>query len=198
MVEKIYITRSGLIDFVAIEEDLFQLHQYVKKMLKFTSIEYSKAEAQYKESKTAEELDYFGDEKYRWENNTHFLCPAMSLVSLYMLVEKSLKNLCYSFSENSTSWYVEKGVRFKVPKSNKESNIDASLKYLLNTKKFKFTIPQDLEDILERIRVLRNDFAHGDWENVEKTIKRIDVDKCFEAVSDLFFSIEDGMEETAS
>ena len=119
----------------------------------------------------------------------------MSLVSLYMLVEKSLKNLCYSFTENATSWHVKKGVRFKVPKSNKESNIDASLKYLLNTKKFNFIVPQELENILERIRVLRNDFAHGDWANVEQTIKDIDVDECFEAVSELFFSIEDGMDE---
>ena len=73
MVEKIYISRSGLIDFVAIEEDLFQLHEYVKNILKFTKVEYSKAEVQYKKSETAEESDYFGDEKYRWENNTFFL-----------------------------------------------------------------------------------------------------------------------------
>ena len=188
-------SKTGLIDFVAIEEEFIQLQEYVDEILNFTEQKYKiiQNENNSRNFRSAEDFDVYYDEERKWEENVFFIGPSMSLVSLYLFVEKSLKNLCYSFTENSTSWYVEKGVRFKVPKKHDESIIEASLKYLLNTEKFKFKISDDVLKILEKVRVLRNDFSHGDWENVRIIISEINIIGTFSLVGKLFEQIENGM-----
>ena len=47
-------------------------------------------------------------------------------MSLYFLTEKSLKNLCYSFTEGTKHWQVPEGERFKVSQKKNESIVGIS------------------------------------------------------------------------
>lgn len=194
---KYFVSQTGLIDFVVIEEEFDQLHEYLSEVLIFTEqkLKDINITSLRPETLPAEQLDWEWIEKDRWEDNFTFFCPSMTLVSLYLFVEKSLKNLCYSFSEVSNDWKIRKNVRFKVPKKNTESIIEASLSYLLKTKKFKFKVSPEMISILDKTRTLRNNFAHGDWENVREMIDEVEVNYCFRIVGNLFEQIEAGLVE---
>ena len=118
---KYFQSRTGLIDFVAIEEELDQLEDYStqllnfsKQRLKFLNLKYSKKNYDY-----AEEQDIDTDEILKWTESTNFIGPSIFLLSLYFFTEKSLKNLCYSFTEGTKHWQVPMGERFKVSQKKK-------------------------------------------------------------------------------
>ena len=194
---KYFQSRTGLIDFVAIEEELDQLEDYStqllnfsKQRLKFLNLKYSKKNYDY-----AEEQDIDTDEILKWTESTNFIGPSIFLLSLYFFTEKSLKNLCYSFTEGTKHWQVPMGERFKVSQKKNESIVEASIRYLKETKKFNFELNSKTLSLFEEIRILRNNFAHGDWENVQKNLSSIEINDAFKIVADIFVQIEDGMVE---
>ena len=192
---KYFQSKTGLIDFVAIEEELDQLEDYStqllnfsKQRLEFLNLKYSKKNYEY-----AEEDDLDTDEILKWTESTNFIGPSIFLLSLYFLTEKSLKNLCYSFTEGTKHWQVPEGERFKVSQKKNESIVEASIRYLKETKKFNFELNSKTLSLFEEIRILRNNFAHGDWENVQKNLSSIEINDAFKIVADIFVQIEDGM-----
>ena len=192
---KYFQSKTGLIDFVAIEEELDQLEDYStqllnfsKQRLEFLNLKYSKKNYEY-----AEEDDLDTDEILKWTESTNFIGPSIFLLSLYFLTEKSLKNLCYSFTEDTKHWQVPEGERFKVYQKKNESIVEASIRYLKETKKFNFELNSKTLSLFEEIRILRNNFAHGDWENVQKNLSSIEINDAFKIVADIFVQIEDGM-----
>ena len=194
---KYFHSKTGLIDFVAIEEELDQLEDYStqllnfsKQRLEFLNLKYSKKNYEY-----AEEDDLDTDEILKWTESTNFIGPSIFLLSLYFLTEKSLKNLCYSFTEGTKHWQVPEGERFKVSQKKNESIVEASIRYLKETKKFNFELNSKTLSLFEEIRILRNNFAHGDWENVQKNLSSIEINDAFKIVADIFVQIEDGMVE---
>tara|TARA_B100001559_G_C16392882_1_gene572093 strand:- start:442 stop:1032 length:591 start_codon:yes stop_codon:yes gene_type:complete len=194
---KYFQSKTGLIDFVAIEEELDQLEDYStqllnfsKQRLEFLNLKYSKKNYEY-----AEEDDLDTDEILKWTESTNFIGPSIFLLSLYFLTEKSLKNLCYSFTEGTKHWQVPEGERFKVSQKKNESIVEASIRYLKETKKFNFELNSKTLSLFEEIRILRNNFAHGDWENVQKNLSSIEINDAFKIVADIFVQIEDGMVE---
>lgn len=195
---QLFHSESGLIDFVSIEEDLLQLADYSRETLEYTkkkynSIKFDDKEKYLESDLSAEDYDVHFEYVYNWEDNMVFLSPSLVMVSLYLFTEKSLKDLCYSFTPGTKDWRVPVDERFKVPKKHNESIVDASLKYLCSSEKFSFEIDQSYYDIFEKIRLLRNNFAHGDWENVRKILAEISVEQGFKIVSQLFYIIEKGM-----
>ena len=194
---KYFQSKTGLIDFVAIEEELDQLEDYStqllnfsKQRLEFLNLKYSKKNYEY-----AEEDDLDTVEILKWTESTNFIGPSIFLLSLYFLTEKSLKNLCYSFTEGTKHWQVPEGERFKVSQKKNESIVEASIRYLKETKKFNFELNSKTLSLFEEIRILRNNFAHGDWENVQKNLSSIEINDAFKIVADIFVQIEDGMVE---
>ena len=193
--DKLFESSTGLIDFVAIEEEFFQLQDYVTQLQLFT--EQRSATIELIKKRNSDNISSLPvDHDIRWRENAEFLAPAMAVVSLYLFTEKCLKNLCYSFTEGSANWYVEEGVKFKVPKKHTESIIEASLRYLNEQVDFNFSISPDVLELLEQNRILRNDFAHGDWENVKRVIGILDIDVMFRKIALLFEQIENGMIES--
>ena len=197
---KYFQSRTGLIDFVAIEEELDQLEDYStqllnfsKQRLKFLNLKYSKKNYDY-----AEEQDIDTDEILKWTESTNFIGPSIFLLSLYFFTEKSLKNLCYSFTDGTKHWQVPMGERFKVSQKKNESIVEASIRYLKETGKFNFDLNPETLSLFEEIRVLRNNFAHGDWENVHKNLSLIKIDDAFKIVAEIFIQIEEGMSENTN
>ena len=74
-----------------------------------------------------------------------------------------------------------------------ESSLEASLRYLIEEAGFDLADTTPLSPLLDRCRQIRNDFAHGDWENVQDAIQEINLVSAFGAASDLFTQIENGM-----
>ena len=114
----------------------------------------------------------------RIEQRYLFLPPTMVVVSVYIFLEKALKDLCYCMSQQGlTSPYMLVGVpageKFKVKKARNESQIDATLRFLNDRLTVKVILPPTVADGLENARVLRNAYAHGDWEEVRDSLHRI-------------------------
>ena len=63
--------------------------------------------------------------------------------------------------------------KFKVPKKREESIVDASLRYLCELDEFAFELDDSYSIVFEKIRLLRNNFAHGDWANVRIILSEI-------------------------
>ena len=201
--EKFFYSESQLVDFVIIEEGLEQLFQYASEIIEFTK---DRRDSLLKEKNVLKDISrdeegfcegsfdtYFCNEELNWDENLNFIGPSILLLSLYVFVEKSLKNLCYSFTDGSRSTTIPKGTRFKVKTISGKSIIESSMLYLIDTKKFQFDIPLHLNEELEKIRILRNDFAHGDWENVRENIKTFQISNTFKNAGELFKNIERGM-----
>lgn len=194
---KYFQSSSGLIDFVAIEEELDQLEDYSTQLLNFSKqrLEFLNLKFSKKKHEYAEDSDLDTDEIIKWSDSTNFIGPSIFLLSLYFLTEKSLKNLCYSFTEGTKHWQVPEGERFKVPQKKNESIVEASIRYLKETNKFNFELNAKTLNLFEKIRILRNNFAHGDWENVHKNLSSIEINDAFKIVADIFIQIENGMIE---
>ena len=209
---------DGLIDFVVIETQLQQLNDYAvlvtesvhkqlddkKKLLneyktggkKVIVSEKDHLEEEDRwlvgEDLTEDHKEILDEEILDWKTNVGFVTPSMILVLLFFLTEKSLKNLCYSFSEGEGEYAVPAGKRFKIKNNNNESQIEANLRYLNEKCNFDFQIDEKIISLLYHCNKIRNNFAHGDWINVEEDITKIDLASAFKAISDLFKSIEQG------
>ena len=194
---------EGLIDFVVIEEELRQLNDYAFFLTEVSQKKLQNTESELDFSYDEEEMlgkDFIEDEKhilqeqmFEWESNVNFITPSMILVLLYFLTEKSLKNLCYSFSEEDGEYSVPVGKRFKIKNKTNESHIEAYFRYLKEKCNFNFLIDKKIISLLYQCNNIRNNFAHGDWENVKDKITKIDLASAFKAISLLFKSIEQGM-----
>tara|TARA_B100000029_G_C17172716_1_gene813913 strand:- start:37 stop:726 length:690 start_codon:yes stop_codon:yes gene_type:complete len=209
---------EGLIDFVVIETELQQLNDYAvlvtesvhkqlndkKKLLKEYKAGEKKAIVSENDNLETEDRwmvgqDFTDDHKtildeeiLDWKTNVGFITPSMILVLLYFLTEKSLKNLCYSFSEGEGEYVVPAGKRFKIKNNKNESLIEANIRYLKEKCNFNFQIDEKIISLLYQCNKIRNNFAHGDWINVEEDIVKIDLASAFKAISSLFRSIEQG------
>jgi len=107
--------------------------------------------------------------------------------------EKSLKNLCYSFTEGTPSYEIAEGERFKVRTKIDESNIDAQLRYLIEECGFSFQLNNQEINLLDMCRKLRNDFAHGDWQNVRSALDEVSFNGALILMSAIFTKIENGI-----
>ncbi|MHC2672993.1 hypothetical protein ACVI1J_005156 [Bradyrhizobium diazoefficiens] len=114
------------------------------------------------------------------------------LVALYIVVEKSLKNLCYSFDKKSNHYENPKGERFKIAVRKDESNIDAQLR-VLRERGFRFELTDEEKALLDEGRKLRNNFAHGDWNEVEGELAALPFRNVLRTISTVFEKIEAGL-----
>ena len=212
----LYSTESGLIDFVIVETELRNLNDYAVGILEYTHDELRNHQQRFdkyratdetevpdlpegglgkNEVYTSDEMMFAMEDVLTWSKNLGFVTPAMILVMLHILTEKSLKALCYSFSEGEGEYEIPADTRFKVPVRSGESSIDANIRWLKDECHFEFDVESGMYDLLDKCREIRNNFAHGDWSVVQKKLQEIELVDAFSAVSKLFSSIDKGMPE---
>lgn len=143
------------------------------------------------------EMDHL--EEYEHDSSAniyHFLAPAMSLVALYIFVEKGLKDICWWYQELQSSRKflprsaeIPEGIRFKVKKRRDESQIDANLRFLVDKIGIDFNLRSEIGELLELTRRVRNNFAHGDWAAVRDGLNTVDLNTGFELVALLFMDL---------
>ncbi|WP_159075947.1 hypothetical protein [Microvirgula aerodenitrificans] len=196
----IFQSQFGLVDFVAIQEEMEQLHAYCCLCMDSTSTKINQLNqdlSSYKKGGETVEDPEIGEvtslvidglsevEIPMWSGTQAFLVRAMCLLLLSSFVERSLKSLCLSFSPT--------GTKFK--QSNKSmSKAAAYIGYLQYDCGLAFEEPANTASVREKCRVTRNDFAHGDWDAVRVGITAQSLRGAFEACSLLFREIENAYE----
>ena len=186
----LFDTSTGLVDFVIIEEELRQFATYADAINTFSLQKLNEL----KEEHPDYEVDWEdGERVLRWQRNVRFVTPATLLMTSYVLFEKSLKNLCYSFTKGTQDYQIPIGERFKVKPRQNESTIDAQLRYLTEKCKFEFVLSDDENRMIFASGFVRNAYAHGDWETVEALLPEIDLTEVLRVMSNVFRKIEDGM-----
>ncbi len=132
--------------------------------------------------------EWFGPEDIVsiWKDNLHFLTPATVLVLLYFYTEKHLKELCKTYDKN-----IDVKKKLRLQPAFKESKIEGSFRYLREKCNINFFPDNKIKNTLKDINTIRNNFAHGDWDELQKNIKKISTKECFRVASSIFSEIED-------
>lgn len=146
-----------------------------------------------------EEARMFAEEEINSSDQIYnFLAPAMSMVALYIFIEKALKDLCWWYGEMKRnngvlprSMEIPAGERFKVKKSRNESQIDANLEFLTAELEIDFRLEEDIATAIELSRNIRNNFAHGDWQNVRANLNKLSVQRSLEITALLFSNLSE-------
>jgi hypothetical protein len=202
--EYLFQSLSGIIEYVVIDTEMSQVNDYF--VMCFTETE-NKLEEMKQDLKdyesgakklvdpeygdvTGEAMDGLGGfEIPAWEDNFGFIAPAMCLVHLHIFTEKSLKSLCSEYSPKNNS-KVYGGYAIKVMREKNESQIEAYIRYLKNDCAIDLSVPDNIYDLINLSRKVRNEFAHGDWDVVRESLKEVDLPLAFQAVTHLFEDIE--------
>ena len=145
------------------------------------------------------EIEHLAESEHDSATNIHhFLAPAMSLVALYIFVEKGLKDICWWYQELQSntgvlpsSLEIPEGIRFKVKKRRDESQIDANVRFLVDELGIDFNLRSEIRELLELTRRVRNNFAHGDWAAVRAGLNTVDLDTGFGLVALLFMDLSE-------
>ena len=117
----------------------------------------------------------------RWQDTQEFLVQAMCLLLLSAYTEKSLKSLCADLAPSD-------GVKPKIIRG--QSKTLSYIKFLRESCDLKFNEPHKVLEIRESCRLLRNSFAHGDWDDVRTRMAQTNLQGAFLAVTLLLVSIE--------
>ena len=196
----IFQSQSRLVDFVVIQEEMEQLHAYCYLCMDSINAKINQLNqelASYRSGRKVIEDPVIGEvtslvidgltevEIPMWSDSQVFLIRAMCLLLLSSFVERSLKSLCLSFSPS--------GAKFK-QSNNSISKVAAYIGYLQYGCGLTFEEPANAASVREKCRKIRNDFAHGDWDEVRIGIKTQSLRGAFEACSLLFREIENAYE----
>ncbi|MBK8905861.1 MAG: hypothetical protein IPM53_32060 [Anaerolineaceae bacterium] len=132
---------------------------------------------------TAERMMMLSEEIHIWKDTYAFITRATCLLLLSAFLEKSLKTLCDSFSPSDISSFKRK---------NRESKPDMYLRILQTDCLVKFKESKENKSLRNKFRVIRNAFAHGDWEEVRIKVGGIHLRQSFTSVANLLSQIEEG------
>jgi hypothetical protein len=122
----------------------------------------------------------------RWEDNQGFLVRAMCLLLLSAFTERSWALLCSELSPNTNA---------RPKKRAGESKIGSFIRFLREECGVAFVEPDGSVATRERCRILRNQFAHGNWSEVRAGVDDLPLREAFFAVTHLLDSIQVGSVE---
>ncbi|MBN3945132.1 MAG: hypothetical protein HWQ38_00995 [Nostoc sp. NMS7] len=128
----------------------------------------------------AEDFDVLDYNLPKWEDTIHTVSRATCILLLSAFLEHSLKLLCAEFTP---------GVQVK--KLKRASDIDSYLAHLKHQGGLQFQEYTDTLELRNVIRKVRNDFAHGTWDNVRINLAQLNLRDAFGTVSNLLYKIED-------
>jgi len=188
-----YLFRSAstVVEFVVIEEGMAQLNEYcymcakaaVHKLSKLERTVDDIAQAAVKDPASVDEIQQLAmeDELLQWSHTEQVIVAGMSLILLAAFVEKNLK------------WLLE---RYAPPAGSKprsfpgQPKITGYVEFLRQGCQLEFTTPPEAIAAMDLARRLRNEFAHGDWEQFEESLRGVELSRLFDAVTRLFQEIE--------
>jgi len=192
----LFHSSAGTVEFVVIEEEMEQLHEYCLLCLDATNSKIEELHNQLialKHGTENCEHPELGDigvdagmgleehEIPMWEDAQSFLLIAMCLLLLSVFVEKSLKSLHLAVANASQE---------SVSLNKRTSKVGAYIEFLETTFCHGFKEPSSSLETREKCRVIRNCFAHGDWDRVLVLVQQQSLREAFAAASGLFESIE--------
>ena len=119
------------------------------------------------------------DDHYYWEYNVDVISKSTVLIMMSSFIEWGLKR-------------VLKELAGSIPqKTNRKiSDIEHYISCIKSEALSNLDIPIETTHRLNTLRKLRNKFAHGEWELVEPLLKELTFKETFNAISDLFATIE--------
>ena len=194
---------GGEICFVVIETEMEQLNDYCFCILNAVDSKYKQLKNQIKDldAKSPHEVLFtakMGDLEWeytasemsqaindidvpKWEDNLNFVSYANCILLLYIFVEKSLKDLTkYMKGEDEKPAKQIKGY----------SKVVSYIKYMNDTLGLNFTVDENILNYIDEARIVRNAYAHGDWDEIRKLLSNKDLREYFTAASSLFYLIE--------
>lgn len=117
--------------------------------------------------------------------------PASALVMLYANLIRSLHIIAKHYGpEKYEKWH--KGRHSKGAELNKLVSL---LEDICGQELDVFSEPRVKDLLFKSIRLLRNDFLHGKWEDVENRLVGMNIKGSFEMVSRVFGSLEEKFDE---
>lgn len=194
----LFESRSGRVEFVKLQDDMEQLNSFSVLCINATDKKLREYETQLRAYEignatlvdpsvgdvTAEAILGVQDfDLPMWRDNQTFLVRAMCLLLLAVYIEKSLRSLCEELAPD--------GMRSPKRARSSMSKADAYLVFLKDDIGLSFIEPKETYAIRERCRKLRNDFAHGEWDEVRKTINEQSLRDAFNGATALLTCIEE-------
>jgi hypothetical protein len=198
----LFTAESSALEFVAIQEELEQLHSYCLVCLQGTASKVRNLEVQRERFEQGHrtpippKYEYLGvdaeDEGAAidfqlpfWHDTNDFLAKAMCLLLLTAFLERSLKWLCRSYSSDG-----------KIPRSVQKTS--DHIEFLKSKCGFNFEEPDEVRQLRGDIQKVRNSFAHGDWDDVRKTIQPFSLRTAFTEYGKLLRIIEEAYMTTSA
>lgn len=195
----LFLTATGRIEFVIFEQEMAQLNDFCVVCLSGTA---------QKLPELRQELGDLNEGKLRirnvdgedvtqdvttdmvmmleqfeiplWEDTQDFMVRAMCLILLSAFTEKGLKSLCVAFAPE--------GVR--QPEKFPQGKVATYLQFLSNECAINFDEPPEAASLRRRCQEIRNDFAHGDWDDVRDQVSGVSLRESFAAIASLMYEIE--------
>ena len=114
-----------------------------------------------------------------WEDTQEFMSRAMCLILLVAFTEKSLKSLCIAFAPEEV----------RQPEKFPQGKVATYLRFLRDECAINFEEPPEAARLRRRCQVIRNNFAHGDWDKVRSEVSGISLRESFAAIASLMYEI---------
>lgn len=195
----LFETSHGRIEFVVIEDEMEELNDFFlasQRAVRRTLEKHRDDARAHKSGKLGAEIggmDVSSEMAWslpetvipRWEHIQGFVSRATCLLLVHVLTEKNLKGICDAYTPDKTR---------EAKKVMGLSAIDSYLKYLREVCCLSFEEPKAAPAMRERIRRVRNGFAHGDWDQVGAETSEIALQDAFRTTSRLFAAIEEAVE----
>jgi hypothetical protein len=194
----LFVSRKGEHPFILIQQNLHELNDFC-----VTLFHAMKARAALEPTKEVliDEARNKAEDPYHYVYVGHSLqfsygvedlgrmfCPASALIMLYANLIRSLHMIADYYGEKHyKSWCTtrdNRGVELRQLVTLLEKISNEKLEYF-------FEQPRVRVIIDDNMRILRNDFLHGNWESVEKRLVGINIQICFQVVSDILYFLEE-------
>lgn len=194
----LFETQTSIHVFWVIDEEMAQLNDYCLLILNAANEKVSDLKSELKDYKSGKQKIHhpeigditedviLGLEEVilpTWQDTYGFTTIATCVLLVQSFIEKSLKSIFYSLAGESKRHHQMVG----------ESKIDSYLRKLQEEFGVKFNESGESKQLRKEIASLRNNFAHGDWDEVRKATDSIDLRNVFQMATDIFEGIEDGL-----
>tara|TARA_B110000196_G_C20786930_1_gene493722 strand:+ start:59 stop:652 length:594 start_codon:yes stop_codon:yes gene_type:complete len=168
--------------YLLISDEMQDLHEYAMHML---TINLSISEEHHPKGSVE-----YGHIKETHDEYRDFYMPSTVLMLLYIFFEKTLRTICYSITNNSSFYQIPKGKKFPIDNDG-NTFIDKALNYLKDECRLNIKLTKEHSNYIHSIRKIRNDYAHGNWDNVKEQLIRLNLVTAFRIVTEILDSIRD-------
>ena len=155
-------------------------HQLVSSKEKLSALREEKTHLISQRHPYAEEFDYLDEAIPAWEENVFVTANAVPIVLLSSFVEWALKSVVKEFCGS-------------VPRKPKSeiSDVNFFLQYAKSNGGLNFKLDEETTCTLNSFRMIRNQFAHGNWQTLETLLGTLSLRDCFSAVTRLCQTLEE-------